>query len=341
MCLRSPLPASCQLPCRAARPCGARPRASRPAVCSAGGAARVAAAAAPSGYTILVAEKLGKAGIDMLKAYGTVVEAFDMSAAELVAKVGLADALIVRSATKVTREVLAAGKGRLKVVGRAGVGIDNVDLAAATEYGVLVVNAPTANTIAAAEHGIALLCALSRNVAQADASMKAGEWKRTKYVGTSLIDKTLAIVGFGKVGSEVARRAKGLGLKVIAYDPYAPAERVRAVGAELVPFDEALARGDFFSLHMPLTPSTANLFNRAAFAKMKKGAFVINVARGGVIEDAALVEALDAGIVKAGCGGGNKMGVLAFSAPVSHTSPLPRTPRRAPRWTCSRWSRRR
>lgn len=211
--------------------------------------------------------------------------------------------------------MLQAGKGRLKVVGRAGVGIDNVDLAAATEYGVLVVNAPTANTIAAAEHGIALLCALSRNVAQADASMKKGEWKRTKcvsachsplectdnqhrYVGTSLIDKTLAIIGFGKVGSEVARRAKGLGLRVVAYDPYAPAERVRAVGAELVPFDEALALGDFFSLHMPLTASTANLFNREAFAKMKKGAFVINVARGGVIEDAALVEALDNGTVK-------------------------------------------
>jgi len=234
----------------------------------------------------------------MLKAFGTVVEAFDMSQADLCAKVSLCDALIVRSATKVTREVIEASKGRLKVVGRAGVGIDNVDLSAATEFGVLVVNAPTANTIAAAEHGIALLCALSRNVAQADASMKAGEWKRTKYVGTSLVDKTLAVIGFGKVGSEVARRAKGLGMKVVAYDPYAPAERVRAVGAELVSFADALATGDFFSLHMPLTSSTQNLFNAETFGKMKKGAFIINVARGGVIEDAALLAALENGTVK-------------------------------------------
>jgi len=127
---------------------------------------------------------------------------------------------------------------------------------------------------------------------------QAGEWKRTKYVGTSLVDKTLAVIGFGKVGSEVARRAKGLGMKVVAYDPYAPAERVRAAGAELVSFDEALTTGDFFSLHMPLTASTQNLFNKETFGKMKKGAFIINVARGGVIEDAALVEAIDLGIVK-------------------------------------------
>jgi len=128
--------------------------------------------------------------------------------------------------------------------------------------------------------------------------MQNGEWKRTKYVGTSLVEKTLAVIGFGKVGSEVARRAKGLGMKVVAYDPYAPAERVRAVGAELVSFEEALSTGDFFSLHMPLTSSTQNLFNRETFSKMKKGAYIINVARGGVIDDAALVEALDSGIVK-------------------------------------------
>ena len=199
----------------------------------------------------------------------------------------------MRSATKVTKEVFAAGAGRLKVVGRAGVGIDNVDLVAATEAGVLVVNAPTANTVAAAEHGIALLCALARFVPQADMSMKAGKWDRSKYTGTSLVAKTLAIMGFGKVGSEVARRAKGLGMTVIAFDPFAPADRAKAMGVELVSFDDACARGDFFSLHMPLTPSTEKLFNDATFAKMKKGARIINVARGGVIDDDALVRALD------------------------------------------------
>eukprot|EP00878_Enallax_costatus_P023995 GHUV01025578.1.p1 GENE.GHUV01025578.1~~GHUV01025578.1.p1 ORF type:complete len:552 (+),score=220.22 GHUV01025578.1:123-1658(+) len=222
-----------------------------------------------------------------------------MTPEELYAKIAQSDALIVRSATKVTRQVFEAAKGKLKVVGRAGVGVDNVDLAAATEYGCLVVNAPTANTVAAAEHGIALMCALSRNVAQADASMKAGKWERNKYVGVSLVDKTLAIMGFGKVGGEVARRARGLGMTVIAYDPYASEEKARAVGVKLVTLDEALASGDFFSLHMPLTPGTKKMFNDAAFAKMKKGARIMNVARGGVIDDEALARALDAGIVAA------------------------------------------
>ena len=186
-----------------------------------------------------------------------------------------------------------------QVVGRAGVGVDNVDLKAATEYGCIVVNAPTANTVAAAEHGIALLCALSRNVAQANMTMKAGGWDRSKYVGVSLVDKTLAIMGFGKVGSEVALRARGLGMKVIAHDPYAPEERAKAVGARLVGMDEALETADFFSLHMPLTPSTERMFNKAAFQKMKPSARIINVARGGVIDDEALAWALEEGEIAA------------------------------------------
>lgn len=233
----------------------------------------------------------------MLKQEGTVDCSYDMSKEDLLAKISLCDAIVIRSATKVTREVFEAAKGRLKVVGRAGVGIDNVDLAAASEAGCLVVNAPTANTVAAAEHGIALLCAMARNVPQADASMKAGKWDRNKYVGVSMVGKTLAVMGFGKVGSEVARRARGLGMTVIAHDPYASEERATAVGVTLVPFDEALARGDFFSLHMPLTPSTKGMFNDDTFAKMKKGARIINVARGGVIDDHSLSRALDAGIV--------------------------------------------
>ena len=202
--------------------------------------------------------------------------------------------IVETSISQVTREVFEASKGRLRVVGRAGVGIDNVDLTAASENGCLVVNAPTANTVAAAEHGIALLTALARNVAQADASMKAGRWDRTTYVGVSVVGKTLAIIGFGKVGGEVARRAKGLGMKVVAYDPYASEERAVALGVKLVTFDEALATGDFFSLHMPLTPGTKNLFGDEAFSKIKKGARIINVTRGGVIDEEALARALDA-----------------------------------------------
>lgn len=196
-----------------------------------------------------------------------------------------------------TRQVFEAAKGRLKVVGRAGVGIDNVDLQAATEFGCLVVNAPTANTVAAAEHGIALLTAMSRNVAQADASIKAGKWQRNKYVGVSLVGKTLAVMGFGKVGSEVARRAKGLGMHVISHDPYAPVDRARAVGVELVSFEQAIGTADFISLHMPLTPTTSKVLNDKTFAQMKKGVRIINVARGGVIDEDALVRALDSGIV--------------------------------------------
>ncbi|KAF8025286.1 hypothetical protein BT93_F2200 [Corymbia citriodora subsp. variegata] len=247
--------------------------------------------------TILVSEKLGEAGLEVLRGYGRVECLYDLSPEELCAKISAVDALIVRSGTKVTRQVFEAAKGRLKVVGRAGVGIDNVDLQAATEHGCLVVNAPTANTVAAAEHGIALLAAMARNVAQADASIKAGKWERSKYVGVSLVGKTLAVMGFGKVGSEVARRAKGLGMTVIAHDPYAPADRARAMGVELVSFDQAIATADFISLHMPLTPTTTKVFNDNTFSKMKKGVRIVNVARGGVIDEDALVRALDSGIV--------------------------------------------
>ncbi|KAG6522804.1 hypothetical protein ZIOFF_019959 [Zingiber officinale] len=279
-------------------------------------------ASASSRPFVLVAEKLGEAGLSLLRDFAEVDCSYNLSPEELRAKVAQSDALIVRSGTKVTREVFQASKGRLKVVGRAGVGIDNVDLQAATENGCLVVNAPTANTIAAAEHGIALLSGMARNIAQADASMKAGigmpilvyvyafwnllavnmyaagsKWLRNKYVGTSLVGKTLAVLGFGKVGSEVARRAKGLGMHVIAHDPYTPAEKAHALGVELVPFDKAISVADFISLHMPLTPTTAKVLNDETFAKMKKGVRIINVARGGVIDEDALVRALDNGTV--------------------------------------------
>lgn len=253
--------------------------------------------ASSSKPTILVSEKLGEAGLELLRSFGNVECLYDLSPEDLCAKISQFDALIVRSGTKVTRQVFEAANGRLKVVGRAGVGIDNVDLQAATELGCLVVNAPTANTIAAAEHAIALLASMARNVAQADASMKSGKWQRGKYVGVSLVGKTLAVMGFGKVGSEVARRAKGLGMHVISHDPYAPADRARAIGVDLVSFDEAIATADFISLHMPLTPTTSKVFNDDSFAKMKKGVRIINVARGGVIDEDALVRALETGVV--------------------------------------------
>ncbi|XP_057797052.1 D-3-phosphoglycerate dehydrogenase 2, chloroplastic-like [Salvia miltiorrhiza] len=251
----------------------------------------------PSSCSILVSEKLGEAGLDLLRKFGHVECLYNQSLEELCGRIGEFDALVVRSGTKVTRRLFEAAKGRLKVVGRAGVGIDNVDRQAATEFGCLVVNAPTANTIAAAEHGIALLTAMARNVAQADASMKAGKWERSKHFGVCVEGKTLAVIGFGRVGSEVARRAKGLGMHVIAHDPYAPADTARGIGVDLVSFDEALSSAHFVSLHMPLTPSTHRLFNDEAFAKMNKGVRLINVARGGVVDEDALLRALDTGIV--------------------------------------------
>ncbi|CAL5041609.1 unnamed protein product [Urochloa decumbens] len=256
-----------------------------------------ASASAGGRPTVLVTEKLGTAGLDLLRAFANVDCSYELTAEELRAKVSLVDALVVRSGTQVTREVFEAARGRLRVVGRAGVGIDNVDLQAATEAGCLVVNAPTANTVAAAEHAVALLASMARNVAQADASLKAGKWQRSKYIGVTLVGKTLGVLGFGKVGSEVARRAKGLGMDIIAHDPYAPVDRARAIGVDLVSFDEAISTADFISLHMPLTPSTEKLFNDETFAKMKKGVRIINVARGGVVDEEALLRALDNGTV--------------------------------------------
>ncbi|RVW40494.1 D-3-phosphoglycerate dehydrogenase 1, chloroplastic [Vitis vinifera] len=216
--------------------------------------------------TVLVAEKLGEAGLELLKGFANVDCSYNMSPEELCTKISLCDALIVRSGTKLL-------------------------------HGCLVVNAPTANTIAAAEHGVALLTAMARNIAQADASVKAGKWERSKYVGVSLVGKTLAVMGFGKVGSEVARRAKGLGMHVIAHDPYAPADRARAIGVNLVTFEEAISTADFISLHMPLTPATSKILNDESFSRMKKGVRIVNVARGGVIDEEALIRALDSGIV--------------------------------------------
>ncbi|KAK4752766.1 hypothetical protein SAY87_021564 [Trapa incisa] len=257
---------------------------------------RVAAFVNPK-PTVLVTDNLGEAGIDLLKRYANVDCSYDLSLEELCTKISLCDALIVTGGTKVTREVFESSGGRLRVVGRVGVGIDNVDVTAATEHGCLVVNAPTADTVAAAEHGIALLTSMARKIAQADASMKAGKWQRSTFLGVSLLGKRLAVMGFGRVGSEVARRAKGLGMNVIAHDPFAPLDRARAIGVDMVSFDEAIATTDFISLHLPLTPATSKMFNDVTFSRMKRGVRIVNVARGGVIDEEALLRALESGIV--------------------------------------------
>jgi D-3-phosphoglycerate dehydrogenase len=248
-------------------------------------------------HRIVIADPLEESGLSILRAAGNevvVVGAADRPRlAELVAD---ADALVVRSATKVTRELLAAGR-RLKVVGRAGIGVDNVDVPAATDQGVLVVNAPTANVMSAVEHTFALLLALARRVPAADASMKRGEWDRKTFKGFELQGKVLGIVGFGKIGQRVAARARAFEMTVVAVDPAVDAARARELGAEKVTIDELVERADVVSFHSPLTAETRNILNAERIGRLRKGALVINCGRGGVLDEAALLAALESGQV--------------------------------------------
>jgi D-3-phosphoglycerate dehydrogenase / 2-oxoglutarate reductase len=202
--------------------------------------------------------------------------------------------LVVRSATKVTPEVLNAGK-KLQVVGRAGVGVDNIDIVAATHLGIAVVNTPEGNTISAAEHAVGLMMALARNIPQACADMKAGEWNRSAFMGTEIRGKTLGVVGLGKIGREVAQRARGLFMKVVCYDPIVAPAAAESVGAELLPLDDVLARSDFLTLHLPINDQTRGMFNTETLAQCKKGARIVNCARGGIIAEDAIIGALDSG----------------------------------------------
>jgi D-3-phosphoglycerate dehydrogenase len=202
-----------------------------------------------------------------------------------------ADGLVVRSATKVTREMLA-NSPRLKVVGRAGVGVDNIDLTAATERGIAVLNSPAGNTVAAAELTMALILSVVRRVAEADRTMRAGKWERSRLRGVQLKDRTLGLVGAGRIGSEVAVRCRAFGMKVIVYDPYLTVERADDLGLALTDLDEVLTHGDVISLHVPLTEETRHLIDGNAISRMKAGAFVVNVSRGGVIDEDALAQAL-------------------------------------------------
>lgn len=208
------------------------------------------------------------------------------------------DILIVRSGTKVTREVIERGKN-LKLIGRAGEGVDNIDIEAANEKGIIVMNTPGVNTISAAEHTIALLLSLSRNIPQACNSLKNKKWEREKFIGAEITGKTLGIIGIGKIGKEVAKRAKGLQLKVIGYDPYISEEVAQKIGVELVNFEEILSRSDFLTFHIPLNKETRHLIGKKEFEKMKKGVKIINCARGGIIDENALIEAIKEGKVSA------------------------------------------
>lgn len=243
---------------------------------------------------ILACDRVSAAGIELLRKSAEVVELGAPSEDELIEALSGCDGLIVRSATKVTARVLEHAPG-LRVIARAGVGVDNIDVEAATRHGVLVVNSPGGNIIAAAEHTLALLLAAARNIAPADASMKAGEFDRKRFIGRQVAGKTLGIVGLGKIGGEVARRAKGLGMELMVYDPYASPELVDGFGARLGGLEELLRTSDFVTVHTPLTEETRGLIGAEELAFLKPNAIVVNCARGGIIDEAALIEALRSG----------------------------------------------
>lgn len=245
---------------------------------------------------ILVSDALADVGLAPLRQASNIAVDVrtDLTPAQLIEAIGDYDALLVRSSTTVTADVIRAGK-RLRVVGRAGVGVDNIDVEAATQAGVIVVNAPTGNTVAAAEHTIALLMSMARLIPQADAHVRTGNWKRNKFVGVEVRDKVLGTVGMGRVAQEVVRRAQGLGMRVVGYDPYVTADYAAQRGVALGDLDTVLAQADFLTIHVPLTPQTQNLISREQLARMKKGARILNVARGGIVDEAALVEAVNSG----------------------------------------------
>ncbi len=248
---------------------------------------------------VLVSDNLATEGLEVLRqARGIeVIEKSGLSHAELLEAISDVDGLAIRSGTKVTADVIAAAD-KLRVIGRAGIGVDNVDVAAATERGIAVLNTPEGNNITTAEHAIALLVSLARHIPQATASMKAGKWEKKKFKGMELFNRTLAVIGLGNIGRIVALRAKALGMKVVAYDPFTSLERAQQLDIELLEdFDEVLARADAITVHVPKTKDTIGLLNGEAFAKARKGLLVINAARGGIVDEGSLLEALESGQV--------------------------------------------
>jgi D-3-phosphoglycerate dehydrogenase len=250
----------------------------------------------PASFRVLVTDPIAAEGIDRLRSAATVELHRHPSSEALLQLIAEADALVVRSETRVTAEVIGAGR-RLKVIGRAGVGVDNIDVAAATRSGVIVVNSAEGNTIAAAEHTVAMLLSLSRNIPAADASLRRGEWRRGDFVGVEIYNKTLGVVGLGKIGREVARRCRGLGMRVLASDAFVTPEQAERAGVELVALEELLQRSDYISVHTPLTRETRGMLGEQQFAMMQPGVRVINCARGGIVDEAALLQAVESGRV--------------------------------------------
>jgi D-3-phosphoglycerate dehydrogenase len=245
---------------------------------------------------ILIADPVAKEGIEALEAEAEVDVKLGLKPEELQNIIGEYEALVVRSETKATAEIIQAGK-KLQVIARAGVGLDNIDVDAATRQGVVVVNAPTGNTIAAAEHTMALMLALARHVPQANVKLKSGVWQRSDYMGTELKSKTLGIIGLGNVGSEVARRAQAFAMRLIGYDPFVSADYARNLGVELVSLEQLLKDSDFITLHLPLTSQTKRLLGAKELSKVKPTVRIINCARGGLVDEEALLKAIEAGKV--------------------------------------------
>jgi len=247
-------------------------------------------------WKVLITDGLDENGKEILRRSVDVTDQPGISADDLLKVVGDFDALIVRGRTKVTAAVFDAGK-KLKAVGRAGVGVDNIDLVAAKSKGVTVVNSPLATTTAVAELTLSMMLSVVREIPRADASMKAGKWLKKEFEGAELTGKTLGVLGFGRIGAAVAKRAAAFDMKVLGYDPLVPAEEIKKRGGEPVSFDEILKRSDMITMHLPLTADSRGMLNAAAFAKMKQGVYIICAARGGVIDETALLEALNSGKV--------------------------------------------
>jgi D-3-phosphoglycerate dehydrogenase len=247
-------------------------------------------------YRVLISDPLAETGLAPLRKAPDIQidERTNLSPTELIEAIPEYHALVVRSGTQVTADVIQAGKN-LRVIGRAGVGVDNIDVETATRAGIIVVNAPTGNTVAAAEHTVAMLMALARNIPQADAHVRTGEWKRSRFTGVEVRDKVLGTVGLGRVAQEVVRRAQGLGMEVLAFDPYVTAEYAAQRSVRLASLDEVIAEADFLTLHVPLTEQTRGMIRREHLQKMKPTARILNVARGGVIHEQDLVDAINAG----------------------------------------------
>ena len=264
---------------------------------------------------ILVADPVSEKGVALLSEKHDVDVKLKLPVDELIKIIPHYDALVVRSETKVTRAVIEAADN-LKVIGRAGVGVDNIDVEAATQKGIIVLNAPEGNTVAATEMTLAVMLSLARNVPQAHASIQQGKWERSKFIGVELRGKTLGILGLGRIGTGVAKRAVAMEMEVVAYDPFISAGHAKALGLELAELDEVIRRADFITLHLPLTNDTKNLINRESLATMKDGVRIINCARGGTIDEEALAEALQSGKVA-----GAALDVFA-KEPVDPTNPL-------------------